>query len=575
MKLKRNENLAQSCYEMWQTLAPLRYERDRNIRYKNGLHWEEMVPDPDNKSKLIREEELITREGKIALKHNFINQFVRNILGQIIKNPTQSVIHTRCRNNQKLGEMLTNTLQSSLKENLSKMQDVEVCEELILCGMACCKVRYDYNSITQKGQGVLSTVNFNNLFFNDDIGDCRLSNLRVVGQLHDMTYDELMLNFATSPQSENVLKKMFMKQKESYSTATSSLDNSTNPQKDFMQSHREGFYRVIEVWQKQGRWVKQTHDAENGILYSEEVLSKTSGEEVYEYCWNVTFMTSDGYILKESQTPFNHNLHPYVFAVLPFTNGEIKSLIGDLIDIQRYINRLIIMLDFIIGSSAKGVLMIPETSIPDGYSVEDFTREYVKTNGVIVYKPSATREVPFQITANSTNVGAWEMLSMQMNLIQQIAGISGAIQGHSSRSQMASSLYSQQAENSQLNHQVLFEAFRIYKEQRDEKLLRVLMQYYKEPRTIGLCTSCRRSEEEFMTYDPELLGDLLDFQISISQSVDTPVYRNIYEDVLLGMLQQNKIDLELFLQNSSLPFADNLLAQLQTRKQENMELQPE
>lgn len=570
MKIKKDEKLGELCYGAWRALEPVREERDRNIRYKNGVHWAEIVDDPENKGVKIKEEELITREGRVALKHNFINQLVRNIVGQVIKNPTQSVIHTRCRNNQNLNEVLTNTLQASLNENKSNILDIEVCEEILMTGISCTKVRYGLNHTKHRGEGILSNVNFNSIFFNDDLIDCRMTNLKYIGELHDMTMEEVIHNFAISSQHEKELRKAFKENNVSSYYNSHKKINDEKSKKLFDSTQREGSYRIIELWQKEGRWIKEVHDKERGILISEEITDKNttkkSQNELYRYFWKVTFLTPDGYILKSMETPFDHNEHPYVFAALPIINGDIKSLIGDLIDIQRYINRLIIMIDFIIGSSAKGVLMIPENAIPDGYSVDDFTKQYVKTNGVIVYKPNHTREVPFQITSNSTNVGAWEMLNLQMNMMQQISGISGAIQGMNSGGMMGASLYSQQAENSQLNYQVLFETMKHYKHQRDEKLLSTLLQYYKETRIIGLCDSCKTGEKEFLSYEPDKIQDLIDFQITITQSINTPIFRGLYEDILMDMLKSNFIDLSTFLKNSSLPFADKLLSQIEQQE---------
>ena len=577
MKIKTNKPLSEECYAQWKGLGDVREERNRNIRYKNGVHWAELVNDPENSNSKIKEEELILREGRIPLKYNFISQMIRNILGQSIRSPSQSVVHSRCRNNQQLSEMLTNTLQASLTENQHTVLDIEVCEELLLTGIACSKVRYALNDITNRGEGVLSNINFNNLFFNNDITDSRMNNLNMVGELHDMSLDEIVMNFAETPQQENQLKKIFNETQSSSSVSDYQELKQSETVKLFNYSQKSGYYRIIEVWQKTGRWLKEVHDKEKGVLYTQPSDHKNSAtkeqNEIYRYYWTVTFLTPDGYVLKTMETPFNHKNHPYVFATLPIINGEIRSMLSDLIDIQRYINRLIIMIDFIIASSAKGVLMIPENAIPDGYTVKDFTKEYVKTNGVIVYKPNPTREVPFQITANSTNVGAWDMLNLQIQLMQQVSGMSGAIQGMSSGGMMGASLYSQQSENSQLNFQSLFETLKTFKHSRDEKLLKTILQYYKEQRIIGVCDGCRGAEREFLSFDPEKINDLIDFHITISQTVNTPVYRGLYEDILVDMLKSNFIDIKMYLKNCSLPFADKLLMQLEQKELEENENQ--
>ncbi len=48
-------------------------------------------------------------------------------------------------------------------------------------------------------------------------------------------------------------------------------------------------------------------------------------------------------------------------------------------------------------------------------------------NGVMDYKPSKTGAVPQQISANSTNWGAMQMLQKQFILIKEISGGTDAI----------------------------------------------------------------------------------------------------------------------------------------------------
>lgn len=48
------------------------------------------------------------------------------------------------------------------------------------------------------------------------------------------------------------------------------------------------------------------------------------------------------------------------------------------------------------------------------------------------------------------SMGAWEMFAQEMNIMQQITGLSGAINGQQARAGTPSSLYAQEAQNSLL-----------------------------------------------------------------------------------------------------------------------------
>ena len=118
-----------------------------------------------------------------------------------------------------------------------------------------------------------------------------------------------------------------------------------------------------------------------------------------------------------------------MFKLYPLIDGEVHAFVEDVIDQQRYINRLITMIDFIMGSSAKGVLLFPEDQIPDGMTIDDIADEWTKYNGIILFRPRPGSPMPQQIAVNATQVGAYEMLSLQMRLFEDISGVHGAMQG--------------------------------------------------------------------------------------------------------------------------------------------------
>lgn len=67
-----NLTLLWYCARDWDAMDYLRKEHARNLRYKNGDQWSDTVPDPDHPHRTIREDALISRSGKVPLKHNYI-----------------------------------------------------------------------------------------------------------------------------------------------------------------------------------------------------------------------------------------------------------------------------------------------------------------------------------------------------------------------------------------------------------------------------------------------------------------------------------------------------------------------
>lgn len=584
-----NLTLLWRCARDWDAMDYLRKEHSRNLRYKNGDQWSDTVPDPDHPHRTIREDALISRSGKVPLKHNYIQQYIRNIHGQLLSSPTQTVVYARSRDDQPLGEMLTNALQACHQLNRIRKIDINVVEELCLTGIACAKVRYGYWSTKNRTDGKIDLVNINRLFFNADIEDPRLTDIRRIGELHDYTFDDLVRNFATCREDVQALREIYgichdhTKLENLYENHASRLQNL-----NFLYTNDLGKYRVIEVWERLGRWVLYIHDYADGTeeIYTELTMQEVEAinasrieqgmaagiapdtvkliyaREQYEYYWRVKYLTPNGYCIKETESPYAHEEHPYVLAAMPVIDGRFKAVLSDVIDIQRYINRLLTLLDFIIGASAKGLLMVPQECIPDDMDIRDFAREYVKTNGVILIKKGAYDKLPKQISMNGTNIGAWEMFAQEMNIMQQISGLNGAVQGQVPRANTPSSLYAQQAQNSMMNFVVLFENYNMFCEERDEKLLKVLMQYYTTRRYIG--TNGKTAGEMAKFYEPEMAQKIEDFNLTAAKSNDTPVFRQMTDDLLMKLLESGRIPLEIFLNNCSLPGADKLLAEVKS-----------
>ena len=584
-----NLTLLWRCARDWDAMDYLRKEHSRNLRYKNGDQWSDTVPDPDHPHRTIREDALISRSGKVPLKHNYIQQYIRNIHGQLLSSPTQTVVYARSRDDQPVGEMLTNALQACHQLNRIRKIDINVVEELCLTGIACAKVRYGYWSTKNRTDGKIDLVNINRLFFNADIEDPRLTDIRRIGELHDYTFDDLVRNFATCREDVQALREIYgichdhTKLENLYENHASRLQNL-----NFLYTNDLGKYRVIEVWERLGRWVLYIHDYADGTeeIYTELTMQEVEAinasrieqgmaagiapdtvkliyaREQYEYYWRVKYLTPNGYCIKETESPYAHEEHPYVLAAMPVIDGRFKAVLSDVIDIQRYINRLLTLLDFIIGASAKGLLMVPQECIPDDMDIQDFAREYVKTNGVILIKKGAYDKLPKQISMNGTNIGAWEMFAQEMNIMQQISGLNGAVQGQVPRANTPSSLYAQQAQNSMMNFVVLFENYNMFCEERDEKLLKVLMQYYTTRRYIG--TNGKTAGEMAKFYEPEMAQKIEDFNLTAAKSNDTPVFRQMTDDLLMKLLESGRIPLEIFLNNCSLPGADKLLAEVKS-----------
>ena len=104
----------------------------------------------------------------------------------------------------------------------------------------------------------------------------------------------------------------------------------------------------------------------------------------------------------------------------------------------------------------------------------------------------------------------------------------------------------------------------MFKQDRDEKLLKVLMQYYTDRRHVDISGDAYSETARF--YDPLMAQKIVDFNLTVSQSADTPVFRAAMDDMLFQLFQTGAIPLEMLLDNTSMPFAEKLKNDLKQLK---------
>ncbi|MBQ0068901.1 MAG: hypothetical protein KBT09_04005, partial [Bacteroidales bacterium] len=134
------------------------------------------------------------------------------------------------------------------------------------------------------------------------------------------------------------------------------------------------------------------------------------------------------------------------------------------------VNRMVTMLDQIMALCAKGVLLYPETALPDGFSWADVRKVWSSTGGILPYSPQLSDAKPEQISANATNLGGYEMVKLQMQLLEEVSGVSGAMQGKDVTSGNSAQLYQAQADNANLAMTDIYGTFTAFRRQRDALL---------------------------------------------------------------------------------------------------------
>ena len=571
----------------WNQMEDFRRDRERNKRYTYGAQWDDMIC-VDGKS--MSEEEYIKSQGNVPLKNNLIRRLVRSVLGVYRSQSKEPTCTARDRDEQKLGETMSTILQCNMQ--LNRMPDVyaRTMEEFLISGFIVHRKSYGWRN--GKEDCWTDYVQPNNFFIDNNMRDFRGWDVSVLGEVHDISFGQLCEQFASSPQEYRQLRDIYKwaARKDYIATYAERFGYSRLENYDFLFTNEPGRCRVIEIWRKEQKPRYRCHDYQNGDIfkideedYAQVVLAENEErmrmakevgmpeEEVplikahwfVDDSWSFYYLSPFGDILREGETPYEHGSHPYIFKAYPFIDGEIHSFVADVIDQQRYTNRLITLYDWIMRASAKGVLMIPEDCLPDGVSIDDIAESWTEFNGVIVYKPSKSGKIPQQVANNSTNIGIAELLNMQLKFFEDISGVTGALQGKPGYSGESASHYNQQTENATKSLLDLLECFSCFVVDGAYKDVKNMQQFYDTKRVFNIAGKSGAQIE----YDPKKIRDV-EFDLSITESTSTPAYRHLANDMLMQLYQSQAISVEQLLEHGDFPFADELLQSIKSQKEQ-------
>lgn len=570
----------------WDRMSKFRKDRERNKRYTYGDQWDDVI---SVDGKYMSEASYIKSQGNVPLKNNIIRRLVRNVLGVYRSQSKEPTCTARDRDEQKLGETMSTILQCNMQ--LNRMNDLlaRTMEEFLISGFVVHRKWFGWRN--DKCDCWTDYVQPNNFFVDGNMRDIRGWDASLVGEVHDVSFGTLCEQFAESPDDFQKLKHIYKEahNRHSISAVCDYFGYSRLENYDFLFTNDPTRCRVIEVWRKEHKPRYRCHDYNTGRIYKinvedydalvtevnrqrmaqglaagmqQEDIPLVEAKWFMDDYWYYYYLTPFGDVLREGETPYAHRSHPYVFKAYPFIDGEIHSFVADVIDQQRYVNRLITVYDWIMRASAKGVLLVPEDAIPDGMNIDDIADEWSRFNGCILIKKGA-QNLPQQIANNATNIGIYELLNLQLKLVEDISGVNGALQGKPGYSGISGSLYAQQTQNATTSLLDLLESFSGFVVDGAYKDVKNMQQYYDDKRVFNIAG--RNSSQ--VTYDPDQIGDV-EFDLSIVESSSSPAYREIANDFLLEIWRSGQITLEQLLQTGDFAFSDELLQSIQSQKEQ-------
>lgn len=567
----------------WMSLEGMRKKTRRSQMYAWGDQWGDLVRDPDTGS-MITEKDLIMKQGKVALKNNMIAPIVSNIEGQFRTNTVKPICVVRDQREAKLGEMMSMAVEYVHDINEMQELDANTLKGMLPSGVMAQRLEFGANPAKGNRTDVWAyPVQTARLFFDTSVEDPRMWDITRIGEIYDLTLEEVIATFGKYV-SEEELRRIYGDVDKSIHRDYNSLNGDKLENLNFYTPAQPNMCRVILGWRLEKRhslhvhdWLRSTWDfvprnkkaeldAENerrreealanGVL--EEKILYIDYEEEEESVWVFRYMSPYGHCLLKGDSPYWHGEHNFVLGVQHFVNGKLYNFIEQFIDQQRIINRTAMMIDFIRSTSSKGVLVVNEEAF-DSMDREEIVEEYVRYNGVMFVKPKAgvnVRDVVFQMNGNASVAGDYELLNLQLKLINEISGVNTAMQGHNAPSGTPSSLYAQQAQNSSLNLKGLFGALTAFRRRRDTKLMQMIQQFYND--RVYLDIAGTDYSEEAKWYNPEKAKNAI-IDLSLTDGNNSPAYQMLQNDFVFQLFQTGAIDVKSLLENTTYPFATRLL----------------
>ena len=386
------------CQRLYMDLHNMRSNRKRLKKFTYGKQWDDPVT--YSAGGRITEGEAMWQQGRSPVTNNLIRQMIKNVIGRF----------------------------RTLRPDTSECE-ARALEEFLISGMAAVRIRADGEPQGPPMANISPDRIFYAPFLESDASDCRL-----LGMLHDLSPAELLRRFADKKAPEAICDIFINGRAEPYAFMPP-------PRWEYGQDAPEGLFRVAEVWRKTTAVILSVFDPHTGILIEGEStvgakrrlikfakLRKRLGLPMLKFRiriedgWEHTWLGPKGEILSREHLP--EALRPALrLRFYPMIDGEVHSLVEDVISQQKLVNRLVTMLDEMLASAAKGVVLYPTDQIPEGMTWSDLRRMWSTPGSILPFKRTSKSVMSREVQGAPATAGATQLLDTQLSLFQEVSGM--------------------------------------------------------------------------------------------------------------------------------------------------------
>lgn len=434
----------EAAHRAWADWGALRARRHRMKAFTYGRQW----GDPEMlNGQRVTEFEAALASGARPQTNNLLRQLVKSIVGRF----RQSLDHEDCPLPKEV-----------IERNLLDELDARMMEEFLISG---CAVQRVVPERRIAGNGVWIDNVSPDRFFTNRFTDPRCHDLELVGQVHSMSLNEAKMRLGGNDRAVCAQLEAAMNNDTEILPAGISGEWNINLE--------PGHCCLIEIWALESREIVCVHDKESGRFFFSEVA--TGGMPTQTLRWRCRWFTHNGILLRAYDSPFRHGQHPFVLKLYPLIDSEIHPFVEDVIDQQKGINRLLTMIDHVMMTSAKSAVLYPIETLPDDWSLQQVADRWAHPGALIPYRGNRGDKRPEVLTNTYNDGGAASLLTLQLRMMEQVSGVSAAMQGlsgeHTTRT--SGNLYQAQAENSIAGLKDIFDTFNSFRQARNSKVLAI------------------------------------------------------------------------------------------------------
>ncbi len=436
------KRILEAAYKAWSAASALRSRRERYKNYTYGAQWCDLVTDSNGRT--VTEETLLLETGAKPLSNNLIRQLVKTVVGRYRTQAAEAGVYK------------SDDIAEIARRNALAELDSRMLEEFLISG---CAIQRIVDERRWGGCGVWIDNVDPRRFFVNAFHDPRGWDIDLVGMLHDMTFPELVNRFGGGSKSRiDEFHSIYSVTDNGYGGAIAVGEPADA--EDFFNTSVPERCRVIEVW---------TFDCRDSV----------DNEGQLDFIWHCRWLAPDGTLLCEYDSPYSHGSHPFVVKFYPLTDGEVHSFVEDVVDQQRYINRLIVMIDKMMTTSAKGVLLFPEDQMVKNMTWPEITKVWARSDGVIPISGKGAF-LPQQVVTDTSGNGAYQLLDMQLKLFEDISGVGDALLGRTQGTARGVEMFDTQVRNATIALADIFDTFTSFTEARNAKAVLTARRYNKD-----------------------------------------------------------------------------------------------